>query len=234
MTSAHGARGRVHRPHAAARLGARSSSRATATGACSSGTATSPSPCSGSRCPRACRSRARPSRPRGTFLALCGDYVVLVLELINTALGARPAQQPRPVAQGYGHSNEVVALQWSPDERQIVSVGKDCCVCVWNFVPACDAPPTARTSSRARALCCARARAAETARGEARAFRGAGEGGRAGPTANEGGGQSPGGGRGCALQAARDNPLHAAPAGGHPVLQLTVRRAQGGRLLYYM
>ena len=70
--------------------------------------------------------------PRGTFLALCGDYVVLVLELINTAPGA-PAQQPRPVAQGYGHSNEVVALQWSPDERQIVSVGKDCCVCVWNF-----------------------------------------------------------------------------------------------------
>ena len=73
--------------------------------------------------------------PRGTFLALCGDYVVLVLELINTAPGA-PAQQPRPVAQGYGHSNEVVALQWSPDERQIVSVGKDCCVSVWNFYGA--------------------------------------------------------------------------------------------------
>ena len=70
--------------------------------------------------------------PSGKFLALCGDYVILVLELIGSGAGGG-GQQPQPVAQGYGHSNVVVALQWSPDERQIISVGEDCCICVWNF-----------------------------------------------------------------------------------------------------
>jgi WD40 repeat protein len=27
----------------------------------------------------------------------------------------------------------VASLRWSPDERQVVSVGDDGCVCVWNF-----------------------------------------------------------------------------------------------------
>lgn len=39
----------------------------------------------------------------------------------------------RLMAQGHGHSETVTALQWSPDEKQVVSVGEDCCVCVWNF-----------------------------------------------------------------------------------------------------
>eukprot|EP00747_Dinoflagellata_sp_TGD_P166792 gnl/TRDRNA2_/TRDRNA2_190139_c0_seq1.p1 gnl/TRDRNA2_/TRDRNA2_190139_c0~~gnl/TRDRNA2_/TRDRNA2_190139_c0_seq1.p1 ORF type:complete len:646 (-),score=96.57 gnl/TRDRNA2_/TRDRNA2_190139_c0_seq1:67-1938(-) len=32
-----------------------------------------------------------------------------------------------------GHSGAVTAVRWSPDQKQIVSVGKDGCVIVWNF-----------------------------------------------------------------------------------------------------
>ena len=37
------------------------------------------------------------------------------------------------IAVGIGHSSNVRSLEWSPDERQLVSVGNDCCICVWNF-----------------------------------------------------------------------------------------------------
>jgi WD40 repeat protein len=37
------------------------------------------------------------------------------------------------MAQGHGHSEDVAALRWSPDEKQVLSVGDDCCICVWNF-----------------------------------------------------------------------------------------------------
>lgn len=32
-----------------------------------------------------------------------------------------------------GHSDEVVDVRWSPDQKQIVSAGKDGCVVIWNF-----------------------------------------------------------------------------------------------------
>lgn len=62
--------------------------------------------------------------PSGRFLATCGDdcevklYQVRTLSLLASALG---------------HSASVNHVAWSPDERQLVSVGSDSCVCVWNF-----------------------------------------------------------------------------------------------------
>ena len=38
-----------------------------------------------------------------------------------------------PISVGIAHSNEVTAAHFSPDGKQVVSVGKDCCICVWNF-----------------------------------------------------------------------------------------------------
>jgi WD40 repeat protein len=38
-----------------------------------------------------------------------------------------------PLSVGLAHSNEVCQAHFSPDGKQIVSVGKDACVCVWNW-----------------------------------------------------------------------------------------------------
>lgn len=62
--------------------------------------------------------------PSGRYVAVCGeDNQAKVYDIRSESL----------VAVGIGHSNNVLSLQWSPDERQIVSVGSDCCICVWNF-----------------------------------------------------------------------------------------------------
>ncbi|KAG2766483.1 hypothetical protein PC129_g18290 [Phytophthora cactorum] len=62
--------------------------------------------------------------PSGRFLATCGeDCEVKLFDVGSSAL----------LASARGHSNTVNALAWSPDERQLVSVGSDSCICVWNF-----------------------------------------------------------------------------------------------------
>lgn len=62
--------------------------------------------------------------PSGRFLALCGDdHHVKIFDLVRQAL----------LAATLGHSGRVLGLHWSPDEKQLVSVGADCCICVWNF-----------------------------------------------------------------------------------------------------
>lgn len=62
--------------------------------------------------------------PSGRFLATCGeDCEVKVFDLSRMAL----------VTAGQGHSDDVTCLAWSPDERQLVSVGCDSCISVWNF-----------------------------------------------------------------------------------------------------
>jgi len=43
------------------------------------------------------------------------------------------------IQQLEGHSGAVVSLDWTPDGKQIVSVGDDCSVAVWNFFMLDDA-----------------------------------------------------------------------------------------------
>ena len=65
--------------------------------------------------------------PSGSFLAYAGDECSLkVLRLSDMA----------ELAVGYGHSLTVRTVTWTPDERQIVTGGDDCSVCVWNFFAA--------------------------------------------------------------------------------------------------
>lgn len=74
--------------------------------------------------PAKSRSNAVAVSPSGQFLALCGDdHHVKVFETARGVL----------VAANLGHSAPVTDLKWSPDEKQIVSVGADCCICVWNW-----------------------------------------------------------------------------------------------------
>jgi len=64
-------------------------------------------------------------KPAGAFL-LCANAAgeVQVWDL---------ACPNEPLAIGLAHSGEVSQASWSPDGRQVVSAGKDCCICVWNF-----------------------------------------------------------------------------------------------------
>ncbi|EQC30761.1 hypothetical protein SDRG_11522 [Saprolegnia diclina VS20] len=62
--------------------------------------------------------------PSGRFVATGGDDCHLkIYALENDAL----------MAVALGHSGAINHVAWSPDERQIVSVGVDCCICLWNF-----------------------------------------------------------------------------------------------------
>jgi WD40 repeat protein len=74
------------------------------------------------------------------YLLVCtasGD--LQVWDLAETAL----------VSVGSAHSDEITQARWAPDGKQIVSVGKDACICVWNFYgtakpPGTVGPPPAR------------------------------------------------------------------------------------------
>jgi len=48
----------------------------------------------------------------------------------------RDPGQSRLLAQGSAHSDAIAQAEWSPDGKQVVSVGKDSCICVWNFYGA--------------------------------------------------------------------------------------------------
>lgn len=61
-----------------------------------------------------------------------GDFLVA-----STASGEvqvwELARLSAPVAIGVAHSHEVMQAAWSPDGRQVVSVAKDKCICIWNW-----------------------------------------------------------------------------------------------------
>jgi WD40 repeat protein len=61
----------------------------------------------------------------GRFVAACATDARLRVWSLST--GRLVACSP---PNGF---NEVTALSWSPDEKQIVTVGRDRCICVWNF-----------------------------------------------------------------------------------------------------
>ena len=62
--------------------------------------------------------------------------------LVSTAAGdiqvwdLRQPSQSDLISQGSAHSHSVTQACWSPDGKQIVSVSKDSCICVWNFYGA--------------------------------------------------------------------------------------------------
>jgi len=69
----------------------------------------------------------------GRFLAVgCEDLCVRIWDL----------QAMEVVAVCRGHSGEISSLAWAPDEKQLVSVGTDAAVCVWNFYLGGGVPPS--------------------------------------------------------------------------------------------
>ena len=62
--------------------------------------------------------------PSGRFLACaCEDFTVKIWDV----------QADCVISVCLGHSVAVLAVKWSPDEKQFVSVSGDCSICVWNF-----------------------------------------------------------------------------------------------------
>ncbi|KAL1504617.1 hypothetical protein AB1Y20_008400 [Prymnesium parvum] len=63
-----------------------------------------------------------------------GEYL-----LLGTATGdvqvwdLRKPERAELLSQGSAHSEEVSQARWSPDGKQVVSVGRDSVICVWNF-----------------------------------------------------------------------------------------------------
>jgi WD40 repeat protein len=62
--------------------------------------------------------------PSGAYLAAGSTSSELFIFEVRTS---------RCLAQGQGHSLPINRLQWSPDEKQIVTVSEDCSVAIWNF-----------------------------------------------------------------------------------------------------
>ena len=52
------------------------------------------------------------------------------------------------VSVGAAHSEEITQCAWAPDGKQVVSVGKDACICVWNFYGQAKPPGAARVPPR--------------------------------------------------------------------------------------
>jgi WD40 repeat protein len=65
--------------------------------------------------------------PEGRYIACGGEDTILYIFDLNTC-GC--------IQECAGHSSAIQSVAWSPDQKQLVSVGKDCCICVWNFFVA--------------------------------------------------------------------------------------------------
>lgn len=67
------------------------------------------------------------------------DYLVACTATGDVQIWELAGLNGRLVSVGAAHSEEATMARWSPDAKQIISVGKDACICVWNFY-APDAP----------------------------------------------------------------------------------------------
>ncbi|KAH8086689.1 WD repeat-containing protein [Aureococcus anophagefferens] len=72
--------------------------------------------------------------PSGRYFVLCRDEMLTIFELDANSATAHP----KPIAEGWAHSANVTKVQWSPDERQLVSIGADSCICIWNLFGTSD------------------------------------------------------------------------------------------------
>ena len=57
------------------------------------------------------------------------------------------------ISIGAAHSDEITTAKWAPDGKQIVSVGKDASICVWNTASERSAERSGQGGARRRARC---------------------------------------------------------------------------------
>lgn len=62
--------------------------------------------------------------PSGRFLAFGGDDQILkILDSVSHQI----------ISLGQSHTGPILSLTWTPDEKQVITGGEDCCLSVWNF-----------------------------------------------------------------------------------------------------
>ena len=74
--------------------------------------------------------------PCGKFLATAGldsSIKILYVESVYATPTSTTTNIDGPVSVGLGHSANVTSLSWTPDGKQLISVGEDSTVCIWNF-----------------------------------------------------------------------------------------------------
>ena len=54
------------------------------------------------------------------------------------------------VACGRAHASAITSVQWTKDERQIVSAAEDCSLAIWNFFGASASPLSDRSASNGK------------------------------------------------------------------------------------
>ncbi len=74
-----------------------------------------------------------PGRARLSCLSLSPDGRFVAVGGVDAQVKVYAIDGFRIVAACLGHSAAVAAVQWSVDQRQIISVGEDAAICVWNF-----------------------------------------------------------------------------------------------------
>lgn len=74
--------------------------------------------------------------PCGKYLATAGSDTsikILLVESIYATPTSTTTNIDGPISVGLGHSANVTSLSWTPDGRQLISVGEDSTICIWNF-----------------------------------------------------------------------------------------------------
>ncbi|CAM9091506.1 unnamed protein product [Hapterophycus canaliculatus] len=75
--------------------------------------------------------------PSGRYMALGGDdETVKVLDLANDC---------ETVACGQAHAGAITSIQWTGDERQLISAADDCTLAIWNFFGSSGPSPSGRS-----------------------------------------------------------------------------------------
>ncbi len=72
-------------------------------------------------------------RSRITCMSLSRDNKYLAVSGADYSVRVYDVKTMKVVARCQGHASPVLRLSFSPDKKQIVSVGTDAAVCIWNF-----------------------------------------------------------------------------------------------------
>eukprot|EP00668_Euglena_longa_P000427 GGOE01000544.1.p1 GENE.GGOE01000544.1~~GGOE01000544.1.p1 ORF type:complete len:658 (-),score=173.29 GGOE01000544.1:177-2150(-) len=78
---------------------------------------------------------ADPARSRVNAIALAPSSAYVACGMVDGRLVLFDLRASPPRLLGFTrlHFSDITSVRWSPDERQLITCGHDCAICVWNF-----------------------------------------------------------------------------------------------------